>query len=694
MSGLSDLDRAKGHMNSSLNKLTVERFVPIVDKLIATLRTFATSVDAWIAVLGEIVSIIFEKAVSERTFSGLYARLCHVLCERLPVVDQETNQLVEPQVFWERVEQIRRQRSAAPSASASAMIRLPGVIDLRKMLVKQCEREFQTLNTGAPVRSSTTNSINNLNSLQQQQQTDEEIALMKKERKMGNIRFIGELFMHQIFSQKIVRLCIDDLFPLSVFPLPTPGSSSTQQNRQLTAAQLQAKEDGLEALCGLLTTVGKRYFAITTGQDPARQKENQELFARLSAVLQDRNISPRIRYKVQDLLDLKQDDWVPRQKQLGPTTLFESRHEDLLARSGTRMRMQLLSSSVAASPGTPASGAMASVTGTGASTSATKKDRYKFAAMLAAATPPPAPSPSASPSPSLTQQSSSTAGNAGLKTSPSSLSSPASLSTPSASASSASSASSSSSGSASSSSQSQQPPVNQSLEGQTEALVAAIRRYATSTTDGASTSKGTPINSNKQQRSGPSSSSSANLDGPDMNVIRSVIQSFPTDLAAKLHVSAVTQAILCLLLDYPNNAVLRMLVPNMVREGLVQVNAVMAGLEAVAEQLDDVLLDAPDLPQQVGVMLAHWVRDGVVMAISMPLFSSTVTPKLRARMLAAFAKELLKGGAPKDKIVQVVREPGFDIYAAVQVPVGNQTALFNTLEQFDAGFLAGIDKKN
>lgn len=72
-------------------------------------------------------------------------------------------------------------------------------------------------------------------------------------------------------------------------------------------------EENIESLCKLLTTVGK-------AMEQERHKENQDkerdflefVFARLKALSVDKRLSSRIRFMIQDVLDLRKNHWKPR----------------------------------------------------------------------------------------------------------------------------------------------------------------------------------------------------------------------------------------------------------------------------------------------------------------------------------------------------------------------------------------------
>merc|ERR1712072_312790 len=69
----------------------------------------------------------------------------------------------------------------------------------------------------------------------------EQKELTARRRTLGNIRFIGELFKHKMLTVRIVHECLERLL------------------RYKKDAIAEAREESLECLCKLLTTVGKHF---------------------------------------------------------------------------------------------------------------------------------------------------------------------------------------------------------------------------------------------------------------------------------------------------------------------------------------------------------------------------------------------------------------------------------------------------
>lgn len=91
--------------------------------------------------------------------------------------------------------------------------------------------------------------------------------------------------------------------------------------RCLTNLLENKDEEGLECLCKLLTTIGKELESkkvdlksiINTMQSIADQKDGK--------------VSSRIRFMLQDVIDLRLSKWVPRRQDLNPKTIDQIQKE-------------------------------------------------------------------------------------------------------------------------------------------------------------------------------------------------------------------------------------------------------------------------------------------------------------------------------------------------------------------------------
>ena len=127
---------------------------------------------------------------------------------------------------------------------------------------------------------------------------DREQRLRKlRQRTLGNVEFIGELFKRKMVGLEEVRLSVDKL-----------------------TRECQDDTDKIQPLCKLLEGVGK---AIET-----QSKESLDgWFRDIDGVLANAALSSRYRFMLLDLIDLRGNGWVPRRAASGPKTLEDVQKE-------------------------------------------------------------------------------------------------------------------------------------------------------------------------------------------------------------------------------------------------------------------------------------------------------------------------------------------------------------------------------
>ena len=110
-----------------------------------------------------------------------------------------------------------------------------------------------------------------------------------------NFRFIGELFKLGMLTTAIMHRCIRHLLE-------------------------DGDEESLECLCKLLTTIGKDL-----------ENKNQDLtacFHSMKDISQKRGkVSSRVRFMLQDVIDLRQNKWIPRRDDSVPKTMDQIQKE-------------------------------------------------------------------------------------------------------------------------------------------------------------------------------------------------------------------------------------------------------------------------------------------------------------------------------------------------------------------------------
>ncbi|TPX38830.1 hypothetical protein SeLEV6574_g07593, partial [Synchytrium endobioticum] len=252
-------------IKSLLNKLTLEKF----ESLSAQVR------DAGIAnrvILEGVIDLIFEKALDEPNFCALYSRLCSFLHRELPKKESWLTSDPRPNAF-------------------------------RWTLLNKCQKEFQSGASWAKeedAAKSVRKNVDKMTSAEKEAFAQAQYERDKlKRRTLGNIRFVGELFKQTLITEKIINECI----------------------RQLLRNHNDPVEEETESLCKLLATVGKQL------DQPSARKFMDACFNQLPKLAADTRLSSRIRFMVQDIIDMRKNGWQARQETAGPKLLAQIREE-------------------------------------------------------------------------------------------------------------------------------------------------------------------------------------------------------------------------------------------------------------------------------------------------------------------------------------------------------------------------------
>ena len=271
----SAMEGIKKKALSLLNKLTIDKFEVISAQLIDLIRS---NVAAGQQLLGELVTILFEKALDEAYFSGMYSDLCVKISTEVADLFEDTATPAVPSTPVAAAAAEDGQPPPTPAAKKKSLFRL--------ILLNECQQAFQR----------------GVQPVEADGKSKEEVAeleLVQKRRMLGNIRFIGELYKKQMIVEKIMHACVQHLLG------------------QLDAVQ----EEDLEALCNLLTTIGKKL------DHKKAESHMTTYFDRLHDILQTNKLSSRIRFMILDLLDLRKNHWTPRTKKAEAKSKEQVRQE-------------------------------------------------------------------------------------------------------------------------------------------------------------------------------------------------------------------------------------------------------------------------------------------------------------------------------------------------------------------------------
>ena len=258
------LEALSKSVRSILNKLTPQKF----DRLVEQFKELPIDTEEK---LNLCTDLVFEKALDEPSFSVAYARMCKVLSmKKVPKADNSTTEVA-----------------------------------FRSMLITRCQKEFEKDYITEEQRSAHARALEVAGDDEEacKRLSDEFAALELRQRRrsLGNIRFIGELFKQGMITGGIMHSII---------------------GRLLKATD----EESLESLCQFLTTVGQTLEKMPKPVNiPTPSME--EYFSQMAGIIREKKTSSRVRFLMQDVIDLRRNNWVSRRKETGPKTIEEIHKE-------------------------------------------------------------------------------------------------------------------------------------------------------------------------------------------------------------------------------------------------------------------------------------------------------------------------------------------------------------------------------
>ncbi|KAK3518895.1 hypothetical protein QTP70_014938 [Hemibagrus guttatus] len=212
-----------------------------------------------------VIDLVFEKAIDEPSFSVAYGNMCSCLATlKVPMADKPTS-----------------------------------TVNFRKLLLNRCQKEFEKDKVNDDVFEKKQRELEAAASASERDRLQEELEEAKdkaRRRSIGNIKFIGELFKLRMLTEAIMHDCVVKLL----------------KNHD---------EESLECLCRLLTTIGK-----DLDFEKAKPRMDQ-YFNQMEKIVKERKTSSRIRFMLQDVIDLRLHNWVSRRADLGPKTIEQIHKE-------------------------------------------------------------------------------------------------------------------------------------------------------------------------------------------------------------------------------------------------------------------------------------------------------------------------------------------------------------------------------
>lgn len=258
--------------NITVNNLEMEKLYEDVQVILNHLTKFQNStylVDQFVRLpintkerLYDIVNLFFDKAVNEPSFTKVCASFCGGVCGVKGISIKNGLELNQ---------------------------------SFRKTLVSMCQTEFEGFTSEIQNTEKQIKEIKDYNGMDQNDEKQKKLF----KRNLGTVRFIGELYNSNVVTTPIIYACMQSL----INPL---------------------KETFLEYLYTLLTTTGKyleEQMAVNVRRKKGLLKYNSTLldlfFKRITSIVQQQQnskVSLRVRLMLEDLITLRQNNWVSATK--------------------------------------------------------------------------------------------------------------------------------------------------------------------------------------------------------------------------------------------------------------------------------------------------------------------------------------------------------------------------------------------
>ncbi|MEE6498800.1 hypothetical protein FKM82_003235 [Ascaphus truei] len=220
-------------------------------------------------ILKGVILLIVDKALEEPKYSSLYGQLCLRLAEEAPNFDGPSTE-------------------GPPGQKQSTTF--------RRLLISKLQDEFENRSRNVDIYDKRDSPL---------LPEEEEQRAIAKIKMLGNIKFISELGKLDLIHESILHKCIKTLL------------------EKKKRVQLKDVGEDLECLCQIMRTVGPRL-----DHEKAKSLMDQ-YFARMCALKSSKDLPSRIRFLLQDTVDLRSNRWTPRKafNDNGPKTINQVRQD-------------------------------------------------------------------------------------------------------------------------------------------------------------------------------------------------------------------------------------------------------------------------------------------------------------------------------------------------------------------------------
>nr|CAD2164748.1 unnamed protein product [Meloidogyne enterolobii] len=301
-------DKIKKEVRGLLNKITPSSYQELSDEFCAYKFIEDTKL------LTPVIDLIFDKAVEEPHFCPLYSDLCKKQVD------------VERQMYLQRDKTPDKQSDKQSDQADNQAEKPKEKKNFRAEIITKSQRTFLASDEYDNKVKELTEKLETADD-KTRVLLEEELETRRskeKRRLLGIIKFIGQLYRHQLLIETIIDWCAVELV------------------RRFEATH---DEVYIEYAVELIETVGKNYEKRTEQEGPGMRQlqqpktsaqiisgEKQQEQFRLDMVVSHLSqlkpkVSNRVRFAIMDLEDLKKNRWVPRGGEKGPKTINEVREE-------------------------------------------------------------------------------------------------------------------------------------------------------------------------------------------------------------------------------------------------------------------------------------------------------------------------------------------------------------------------------
>lgn len=253
-----DLPTLTKQLKSVLNKLTAANFEKLSSQVVSILKNVTDA-----SALTSLVVLLFDKAVLDSYFSNIYSMLCVEISAHLPPIGGDKSNT------------------------------------FKRFLLNQCQVEFEN-GSGDLTRAT-----------EEDETTFVQRKVKQKQRMLGTIRFIGELYKKDLILHNIMSFCVSHLLPHIGWNAPPPVADVGVPFASDAGPSPAVEEhsDSIEAFCNLLLTIGLKFESVESG----KKLFDDTVFPVVTRASVEKEMPSRLRFMLKDLIELRANRWRARE---------------------------------------------------------------------------------------------------------------------------------------------------------------------------------------------------------------------------------------------------------------------------------------------------------------------------------------------------------------------------------------------